>query len=297
MMMKKGTATADRAFNAVNVIFLVLILLLVAYPIYFVFIASISDPNLVSAGKVWLYPRNVQWMGYEMLLQTHTIWLGYRNTVVYTLVGTLINMVVTLPAAYALSSKRFPSRRIVMFLFTFAMIFQGGIIPTYLIVKSMNMLNTIWALTIPTAYNVFNLIVARSYFDSLPGELSEAATIDGCTEFQLFIRVVLPLSSSMMAVLALYYGVGHWNNYFNALIYISDNTKFPLQVYLRDLLILNQKLAASDSGDAAYMEKMRIMAELIKYGAVIVASIPLMIIYPFVQKYFVKGVLIGAVKG
>ena len=184
-----------------------------------------------------------------------------------------------------------------MFLFTFAMIFQGGIIPAYLIVKSLHMLNTIWALTIPTAYNVFNLIVARSYFESLPGELAEAATIDGCNEFQLFVRIVLPLSSSMIAVLALYYGVGHWNNYFNALIYISDNTKYPLQVYLRDLLILNQRLAASDSGDAEYMEKMRIMAELIKYGAVIVASIPLMIAYPFVQKYFVKGVLIGAVKG
>lgn len=296
-MTGKTIPRADKVYNVVNIIFLVLIILLVAYPIYFVFIASISDPNLVSAGKVWLFPRNIQWMGYEMLLQTRTIWLGYRNTIIYTLVGTTINMLVTLPAAYVLSSKRFPSRRIVMFLFTFAMIFQGGIIPAYLIVKSLHMLNTIWALTIPTAYNVFNLIVARSYFESLPGELAEAATIDGCNEFQLFVRIVLPLSSSMIAVLALYYGVGHWNNYFNALIYISDNTKYPLQVYLRDLLILNQRLAASDSGDAEYMEKMRIMAELIKYGAVIVASIPLMIAYPFVQKYFVKGVLIGAVKG
>lgn len=296
-MAGKTIPRADKVYNVVNIIFLVLIILLVAYPIYFVFIASISDPNLVSAGKVWLFPRNTQWMGYEMLLQTRTIWLGYRNTIIYTLVGTTINMLVTLPAAYVLSSKRFPSRRIVMFLFTFAMIFQGGIIPAYLIVKSLHMLNTIWALTIPTAYNVFNLIVARSYFESLPGELAEAATIDGCNEFQLFVQIVLPLSSSMIAVLALYYGVGHWNNYFNALIYTSDNTKYPLQVYLRDLLILNQRLAASDSGNAEYMEKMRIMAELIKYGAVIVASIPLMIAYPFVQKYFVKGVLIGAVKG
>ena len=206
-------------------------------------------------------------------------------------------MFVTLPAAYVLGNPRFPSRRIIMFLFTFAMIFQGGIVPGYLVVKGLNMLDSIWALTLPTAYNVFNLIVARSYFETLPLELTEAATIDGCTEFQQFIRIVLPLSGSMIAVLMLYYAVGHWNNYFNGLIYITTNTKYPLQVYLRELLILNQKLAASDSGDAAYMEKMRVMAELIKYGAVIVASLPLLIVYPFVQRHFVKGVLIGAVKG
>ena len=232
-----------------------------------------------------------------MLLQTKNVWVGYKNTFIYTVVGTAINMLVTLPAAFVLSNPRFPSRHVVMFLYTFAMIFQGGIVPTYLIVKELGMLDTIWALTIPNAYNVFNLIVARTFFETLPSDLTDAATIDGCNYFQLFLRVILPLSGAMTTVLLLYYGVAHWNNYFNALIYIRTNSKYPLQVYLRDILILNEKLANSDSGDPNYQEKMRIMGELIKYGAVVIATLPLMIIYPLIQKNFKKGVLIGAVKG
>ena len=295
--MDKNLSWRDKVFNCVDIFVLLSVLLIIAYPLYFVVIASFSDPNLVSTGKIWLLPRGIQSEGYTMLLQTKNVWVGYKNTFIYTVVGTAINMLVTLPAAFVLSNPRFPSRHVVMFLYTFAMIFQGGIVPTYLIVKELGMLDTIWALTIPNAYNVFNLIVARTFFETLPSDLTDAATIDGCNYFQLFLRVILPLSGAMTSVLLLYYGVAHWNNYFNALIYIRTNSKYPLQVYLRDILILNEKLANSDSGDPNYQEKMRIMGELIKYGAVVIATLPLMIIYPLIQKNFKKGVLIGAVKG
>ena len=295
-MKKHAVSRGDRMFDVVTLIILLFLVLIIAYPLYFIVIASFSDPNLVAGGKIWFIPRGIQWDGYVMLLTNKNIWTGYGNSILYTVVGTAINLAVTLPAAYALSSPKFPSRRIVIFLYTFAMIFQGGIVPTFLIVKNFSMLDTIWALTIPNAYNVFNLIVARSFFETLPSDLSDAATIDGCNDFRLIVRIILPLSGAMTTVLLLYYGVEQWNGYFNALIYIRSNDKYPLQVYLRDLLILNQRLATADSGDPNYQEKMRVMAGLIKYGAVVVATLPLMLIYPLMQKNFVKGVLIGAVK-
>lgn len=287
---------SDKTFNFVNTLLLTLVLLIVAYPIYFVVIASISDPDAVYQGRVLLFPAGLTLDGYRQILETKSIWSGYANSLQYMLVGTTINVIMTLISAYPLSRRDFVGGSVIMFLYTFTMIFQGGMIPTYLNIRSLGILNTIWAMVLPGAIAAYNLIIARTFFrQTIPEELLDSGKIDGCTNIRFFLQIVLPLSPTLIAILILFYGVNHWNAYFDALLYISDDSKYPLQLVLRSILLQNQSLAAASiDEDVYYLQR---LTDLMKYGVIVVASIPLLILYPFLQKYFVKGLMIGSVKG
>ena len=277
-----------------------IVLVLTLYPLIYVLSASFSDPVSVTTGKVTLLPVQPTLDGYATIFQYGPIWLGYRNTLFYTIVGTLINMAVTLPCAYALSRRDFVGRNVLSIFFAFTMFFSGGLIPTYLVVKQLKMLNTVWALLLPTAMPVWNMIIARTYFqNSIPAGLEEAATIDGCSNLKLFFQIILPLSQPIIAVLILYYAVGHWNEYFNALIYLNDQNIYPLQLILRNILLLDQMFDMMDSDPEARQEMMRLlqMKESMKFGIIVLSTLPVMVLYPFLQKFFVKGVMIGAIKG
>lgn len=271
----------------------VLIFFAIAYPLYFVVIASFSDPTLVSTGQITFWPKEITFKGYEMVFEYDNLWTGYRNTIFYTVVGTMFNLIVTLPAAYVLSRKEFMPRRLVLFLFSFTMYFGGGLIPTYLVIKDLHLTNTIWVFIIPFALNVYNLIIVRTFFEtSISEEMHESALLDGCNDFRYFISIVLPLSKAVISVVALYYAVAHWNDYFTGLIYIRSKELRPLQLILREILLIadNSSIASGGGYAALYVENMR-------YGVIIVSSLPLLVIYPFIQKYFEKGVMLGAVKG
>ena len=277
-----------------------IVLVLTLYPLIYVLSASFSDPVSVTTGKVTLLPVQPTLDGYATIFQYGPIWLGYRNTLFYTIVGTLINMAVMLPCAYALSRRDFVGRNVLSIFFAFTMFFSGGLIPTYLVVKQLKMLNTVWALLLPTAMSVWNMIIARTYFqNSIPAGLEEAATIDGCSNLKLFFQIILPLSQPIIAVLILYYAVGHWNEYFNALIYLNDQNIYPLQLILRNILLLDQMFDMMDSDPEARQEMMRLlqMKESMKFGIIVLSTLPVMVLYPFLQKFFVKGVMIGAIKG
>ncbi|WP_430735783.1 carbohydrate ABC transporter permease [Metabacillus halosaccharovorans] len=275
-----------------------IVFLIIAYPLYFVVIASVSDSTLVSTGKVLLFPKGFSLFGYQEIFQDARIWVGYKNTMIYSLLGTFVNLLLTLPAAYVLSRKEFRARRILMFFFVFTMFFNGGLIPTYLLMKDLQLIDTMWVFIIPFSVNVFNLIITRTFFEtSIPNELFEAASIDGCNHFTFFLKVVLPLSKAVVSVIGLYYLVWHWNDFFTGLIYIRDYNLQPLQIVLRDILLSNQVFAeGAGSGGAAGGYAQR-YADQIKYGVIIISTLPILIVYPFIQKYFEKGVMIGSVKG
>ena len=299
-MKKKKTgirvSPADRIFDILNYVFLTLCLLIVAYPLYFIVIASVSDPTAVYAGKVILWPARFTLEGYQRILDYESFFTGYRNTVIYTVVGTTVNVLITIPGAYALSRKDLVGRNIFMMGVTFTMIFSGGLIPTYLLVISLNLYNTMWALILPVAVSEWNLIVARTFFQqTIPDELLEAATLDGAGNTQFFLRVVLPLSKSIIAVMVLFYAVNHWNSYFNALIYLKSAEKYPLQLVLRNILFENS--LGDMVEDASTLALQQRLGDLIKYGIIIASSLPLLILYPFLQRFFIQGVMIGAVKG
>ncbi|UOK61652.1 carbohydrate ABC transporter permease [Paenibacillus sp. OVF10] len=252
---------------------------------------------------MWLFPKNVTLDGYKLVFENPKIWSGYWNTIIYTVVGTLLNLAVTLPASYALSRSDFVGRQLFMGLILFTMFFSGGIVPTYLLVKNLGLMNSMWALILPVAASVWNIVVARTFFQTtIPKELQEAAHIDGCTNLKLFIRIVLPLSAPIVAVMALFYGVSHWNSYFPSLIYLNDEAKYPLQMVLRQILVL-QEMTAETTGSsingevATAMNNKAETASLIKYGVIVVSTLPIVAIYPFLQRYFVQGVMIGSVKG
>jgi putative aldouronate transport system permease protein len=285
----------ERIFSLFIATYVLVCFLLVSYPLYFILIASFSDPTAVAAGTVWFYPKGFSLEGYRTILEYEKIWVGYRNTVFYTVFGTLISLVVTLPAGYALSRKDFLPRRMLIFLFTFTMFFSGGLIPTYILISKLNLNNTIWVMLIPFSLNVYNLIIVRSFFEhSIPLELQEAAILDGCGDGRFFFSIVLPLSKAIIAVIALCYAVATWNNYFRPMIYIKSNSIQVLQVFLRDILIQNQMLETMSSESLNTVQN---LADVIKYGVIIVSALPMIIVYPFVQRFFVKGVMIGAVKG
>lgn len=287
----------DKVFDIINVFLVAIMLILVIYPLYFIVIASFSDPNMIYEGKVWFIPKELTLEGYERIFRDSKIWLGYKNSIIYTLVGTAVNVSFTLMAAYALSRKDLYGRNVIMFLFLMTMFFSGGLIPTYLVVKNLGLLNTMWALILPKAVAVWNVIVAKTFFESsIPSELLESARIDGCSDAKFFWKIVLPLSKPIVAVMVLFYAVGHWNSYFDALIYLNNENLYPLQLILRNILIQNQA-STMMIGDLDSLAAKQRVSELIKYGVIIVASIPLLIVYPFVQKYFVKGVMIGGIKG
>ena len=291
MNMKKSIG--EKAFDVLMYGCIGISILLILYPLYFILIASISDQNLVANGRVFLIPKGIQFGGFKRVFENDLLLSGYRNTILYTALGTVVNMVLTIPAAYALSRKDFLPRRVLMFLFVFTMYFSGGLVPTYLLMKDLRLLNTIWVMIIPFAVNVTNLIIARSFFESsIPDELLEAAVMDGCSNTKFFLHIVLPLSKAILAVITLYYAVQHWNEYFNALIYLKDTALYPLQLVIRDILVMNQKASASASASSAVQ-----IAEQVKYAVILISTVPVMIFFPFVQKYFMKGVMIGAVKG
>ena len=297
-MNKRGLS--DKAFDRINKFFVFLILIIIVYPIVFVISASISDPAAVSTGKMWLWPVDITFEGYNRVFQNDDIWLGYRNTIIYTIVGTLIHLALLLPCAYALSRKEVMGKKYLLWIILFTMLFNGGLIPTYLVVKALGMLNTIWAIVIPGVIGAWSILVARTFFQqSIPDQLVEASKIDGASDVYIFVRIVLPLSAPLIAVMALFHAVSLWNQYFNALIYLSDNTKYPLQLILREILVINEVGEDGTGGGAGSAETLAEQvktAGLVKYAVMIVSALPLLIVYPFLQRYFVKGVLIGSVK-
>ncbi|NLB89652.1 MAG: carbohydrate ABC transporter permease, partial [Clostridiales bacterium] len=251
--------------------------------------------HAVQGGQVWLYPIGFNLKGYEAVFKNSMVLKGYANSILYTVVGTIINVILTIMAAYPLSRKDFSPRAVLMMFFSFTMFFSGGMIPNYIIISKLKIMNTRWAMVLPTAMSVYNMILARTFFASLPDELLEAAQLDGCSDFTYIRKVVLPLSKPIIAVISLYYAVGHWNAYFNAFMYLSDNNLFPLQLVLRSILLLNQVDSSMVSMDVLYEREA--LKNLLKYSLIVVASVPVLIIYPFVQKHFVQGVMIGSIKG
>jgi putative aldouronate transport system permease protein len=296
----KKLISADKTFDVANVVIMILLFFIFAWPLWFVVIASFSDPGEVWRGNVILFPKGFSIDSYTEILKYKEIWIGYRNTIFYTIVGTVINLFMTVCMAYPLSRKKFMPKNILMVLCMITMYFGGGLIPSYLVVKNLHMIDTVWAMMIPGCLSVYNMIIMRSYFvNSIPDSLEEAATLDGAGPVQYLVKVVLPLSKPVIAVIALYYMVGHWNDFFSALIYVNDKNLLPLQTFLRNLLVTNTvgNVSQTQNLNPELLQKKIYLAQTIKYSAIIVSTLPVLCIYPFVQKYFVKGVMIGAIKG
>ncbi|GGE01463.1 carbohydrate ABC transporter permease [Paenibacillus nasutitermitis] len=293
----------DRIFYIANYLVLSIVMLAILYPLYFIVIASISDPELVSTGNVWIIPKGLNVEGYQNVFKNDIIWTGYANTIIYTILGTAVNLVVTVMCAYALSRKHLPGKGILMGVFVLTMFFGGGLIPSYILIKSLGLIDTRAALIIPAAMSVFNMIITRTFFQStIPDEIHEASKMDGSSEWHTFIRIGLPLSAPIIAVMALFYGVGHWNQYFSALLFIYDQKLYPLQLVLRNILVLNQQLnmdfsSVRSTDEINVLVRQANMAESMKYALVFIASFPVLAAYPFVQKHFVRGALIGSLKG
>lgn len=286
----------DKIFNAVTYVLLGLFALAVLYPLVYIVSASISDPLAVSSGEVWLWPVDLNLNGYRAILEYDSIVRGFLNSLWYAGVGSLISLSLTLLAAYPLSRRDLWGRNFFMFFFVFTMLFTGGLIPTYLVVHDLGLLNTRWALVLPGAFAAWNMIITRTYYQvTIPYELLEAARIDGCDDFRFFVRIVLPLSKPIIAVNLLFFAVGHWNQFFNALIYLTNEDLFPLQLVLREILVQNS--IDPSQMDAREMLRRQELRDLLKYGLIVVAMIPPLLAYPFVQKHFVKGIMIGSLKG
>ncbi|MFD1735441.1 carbohydrate ABC transporter permease [Bacillus salitolerans] len=290
---------SDKIFDICNKLLVWFFIIIITYPLIYIISASISDPSYVNSGKMWLLPKDITFEGFKRVFQSKDIWIGYRNTIFYTLLGTFINLAVTLPCAYALARQELVGKGFIMGLLIFTMFFDGGLIPTYLLVRDLGMINTIWAMVIPSAASVWNIIVTMTFFKvTIPRGLEEAAEVDGASVFRTFFQIVLPLSAPIIAVMSLFYGVGHWNSYFNGLIFLSDRELFPLQLFLRDILIQQQmttELMMQGTDIQAIGEQARI-ASIVKYAVMIVSAAPLLIIYPFLQRFFLKGVMIGSIK-
>jgi putative aldouronate transport system permease protein len=286
----------DKVFNVVNYVVLGLFTLAVLYPLIYIISASVSDPLAVSSGRVWLWPVDINLDGYRAVIQYHSIVQGFLNSVWYAVVGSVVALALTLLAAYPLSRRDLFGRNGLMFFFTFTMLFSGGLIPTYLVVHDLGLLNTRWAIVLPGAMGVWNMIITRTYYQvTIPNELLEAARIDGCSDFQFFWRIALPLSKPIIAVNLLFVAVGQWNQFFNALIYLTNESLFPLQLVLREILI--QNTIDPTQMDAAEMLRRQELRDLLKYCLIVIAMVPPLLAYPFVQKHFVKGIMIGSLKG
>ncbi len=285
----------DRIFYALNYIFLGFMALVILYPLYFIIIAAISDPDAVLAGEVFLYPVGITFSGFVKILERTDVWQGYWNTIVYTVITVVLSLIVTIPAGWALSRKTLAGKKFFMIYFIIPMFFGGGLIPFYNVMSSLGLVNTMWAVILPAILSVWNLFMTRTFFESsIPDTLVEAAKIDGAGEFRVFTTIVLPLAKAIMAVMALYYAVGQWNSYFNAMIFLQDETMYPLQLVLKEILIASESTTGG-SGETI-LEQYR-LANQIKYVSVIVSSAPVIMLYPFVQKYFAQGVMIGSLKG
>lgn len=288
----------DLVFGIVAVVLALFIIVVTGYPLVYALSASFSDPMSLSNGQMWLLPKGFNLAAYKEVFKSRDVFVGYRNTVIYAVVGTFINVSMTTMAAYPLSRPDLSGRSVITFLITFTMFFSGGMIPSYINIQNLNLLNTMWAMVLPGAIGVTNMIIMRNYFQhSIPGELVEAAYADGCTNLGVLFRIVLPLSKSILAVMFIFYFVGHWNAYFNALLYLDDKSKYPLQVFLRSILIQNDPgdmMGGSGSQDSSQIQ---LIYETLKYAIIVVSSIPVLVMYPFVQRYFSKGIMMGALKG
>ncbi len=292
-MSRNRTTAADRAFTTVITLLVLLFCLIVLYPLIWIVSASFSDPFSFMTGKVILWPVNPTLRMYRMVFQYPMIWKSYLNTILYTTTGTLISVWLSSFAAYPLSRSDFWGKGFFTLAFMITMFFSGGMIPTFLLVKSLNMLDTIWAVVLPGSVSVYNVIVMRTFFKStIPGELQESAALDGANDIIFFFKIVLPLSKAIMAVMVLFYGVGYWNNWFSSFLYMSSRERYPVQLLLREIVIQGQtKLIGGGGGDD------ELIGEGVKYATMVVATVPIMCLYPFLQRYFTKGVMIGSVKG
>lgn len=286
----------DKLFYAGCYLITALFMLAVLYPLVYILSASFSSAEAITSGRMWLYPVDFSLVGYRYILKYDAIWLGYRNTLFYTFAGTLINVAMTMTCAYGLSRRGMRGRRFFTMLFTFTMIFSGGMIPNYLLMKNLKILNTVWCMLLPGAISAYNLIVAKTFIEnSIPGDLLEAARIDGCSDVRFFFSIVLPLSKAILAVLLLMYAAAHWNAYFNAFLYLTDKKLYPLQIFLRQILV--QSNMSADMLDPEAMAQMQTLQQILKYAVIVVSTAPMLCLYPFVQKYFRQGVMIGSIKG
>lgn len=293
---------SDKTFDILNKIFVGLIVIIILYPLLFVVSASISDPLAVSTGEMWLWPVDITFDGFKMVFNNSEIWVGYRNTIIYVIVGIIVHLCLLLPSAYGLSRPNIKGKLLLMWYMLFTMLFNGGMIPTYLVVSNLGMLDTLWAIVVPGALGAWSILVTRTFFSqNVPNELVEAAKIDGASDFYIFFKIALPLSIPIIAVMSLFHGVGLWNQYFSALIYLSSRSLYPLQLILREILVLSQVTTSGEgmqelAGTAgSFADQVRMGAQ-IKYAVMIVSSLPLIVVYPFIQGFFVQGVLIGSVK-
>lgn len=288
---------SDKVFQILNIVFLVAILAITLYPLIFVLSASITEPEYLLKGEIWLFPKGVTFESYMRVFKNQDILRGYWNTIKYTVVGTTLNLIMTICAAYPLSRKDFYGRGVVTAMMIFTMFFSGGLIPRFLLVRDLGMYNTMWALILPGAVSVWNITIMRTFFQtSVPYEIQEAAMIDGCSNIGILTKVVLPLSMPIISVMIMFYSVGHWNAYFNALIYLTDRAMYPLQVILREILIQQNMGDMASFIDEGIIRQM-MLAEGLKYAVVVVANLPVLMIYPLIQKHFAKGMMLGGLKG
>ncbi len=297
-MKKENKLSSDKVFEIANCVFLLILVIIVAYPLYYVLVASISDPYEVYAGKNFLLPSKVTFEGYARVFKEKSIAMGYVNSIYYTVLGTLVSVALIITTGYCVSKKTLPFRKAIMIFYVITMYFGGGLIPTYLVVSKTGLLNSVWSLILPGGVAVYNVIVARTYFESsIPEELYEAASIDGSGNMGTFFKIALPLAKPTLAVMVIFTMVAYWNDWFTSLIYMSDKAKYPLQLALRQILIQSQATATMIGNmDGGYAQANRI-TELIKFASIVVGAVPMLIAYPFVQKYFEKGFMAGAVKG
>lgn len=294
--MKIKDSLGDRIFMGINLTVVLLLLAIVIYPLLLVLSSSVSSPDAVGRGEVILFPIGFTLDGYRRVFEESTIWIGYRNTLFYTVVGTTINILLTLPCAYALSKKGLPGRGVLMGFFLVTMYFSGGMIPSFMLVRNLGLINTRTIMVISGAVSVYNVIVARTFFVNIPKELEEAAYMDGCSILRAFTQIVLPISKALLGVMVLFYAVGHWNSFFTALLYITSDDLRPLQIFLRRILIVDtQAMDMVGADDIA--QEVEALRQLVRYSIIVVSSVPVLVLYPFLQKYFEKGVLIGSVKG
>ena len=288
---------ADKALSYINLVIAIIFLLIFLYPLYYVVIAGVSDPKYIWSGEITILPKGFHLDGYAKVLQNRDLLTGYCNSIFYTAVGTIFSLILTISAAYPLAQKELMLRGFFSKILTFTMLFSGGLVPTYLLVKSLGFLDTVWSVLLTGTISVTNIIITRTYFETtIPDELREAALLDGAGPFRFLFSIALPLSKAILAVMALYYGVTHWNAYFRAMIYLFDRSLFPLQLVIREILFSSSALIETAGDMEDYAMLMR-QAETLKYCVIVVAALPPMIAYPFVQKFFVKGVMIGSVKG
>lgn len=290
------TSLGSKVFDIFNVFLLCLVIFITVYPMYYIFIVSISNGNLVTRGLISFYPRDITWDAYLIVLKDSSIWRAYGNTVLYTGVGTIINVAMTALCAYPLSRKDMYGRNTLVMMVAATMFISGGLIPLYLVVQKLGLINSMWALVLPPAISAFNMIIMKTYFEGIPMALQESAYLDGANEIQVLLKVILPLSLPVMATMVLFYAVHHWNSFFPSLIYLNSSDKYPVQVLLRNIVIAGE-FADQTASIGSSSNNFRVVATNYKFAVIIITVLPILVVYPYLQKYFVKGAMVGALKG